>query len=104
MANEGIRDTAGICAAATSMLTELRNCKSTISTFGFGADHNAEMLCRLADTADGTYSHVETEDQIAEAVGEALGGLLSTTHQMPGTALKATRLTHLACWTAGCSL
>lgn len=81
MANEGIRDTAGICAAATSMLTELRNCKSTISTFGFGAGHNAEMLRRLADTADGTYSHVETEDQIAEAFGEALGGLLSTTHQ-----------------------
>ncbi|CAE7898551.1 YAF9, partial [Symbiodinium necroappetens] len=81
MANEGIRDTAGICAAATSMLTELRNCKSTISTFGFGVGHNAEMLRRLADTADGTYSHVETEDQIAEAFGEALGGLLSTTHQ-----------------------
>jgi len=81
MANEGIRETAGICAAATSMLTELRNCRSTISTFGFGAGHNAEMLRRLADTADGTYSHVETEDQIAEAFGEALGGLLSTTHQ-----------------------
>ena len=48
------------------------------------------------DTADGTYSHVETEDQIAEAFGEALGGLLSTTHQMPGTALKRTGLVHVA--------
>ena len=33
------------------------------------------------DTSDGTYSHVESEDMIAEAFGEALGGLLSTTHQ-----------------------
>ena len=84
LANEGIRDTAGICSAATNMLTELRNCRSTISTFGFGANHNAEMLRQLADTAEGTYSHVESEDQIAEAFGEALGGLLSTTHQHSG--------------------
>ena len=27
-----------------------RNCKSTISTFGFGVGHNAEMLRRLAET------------------------------------------------------
>ena len=52
-----------------------------MSTFGFGGDHNTEMLRRLADCAEGSYSHVQSEDQIAESFGEALGGLMSTTHQ-----------------------
>lgn len=81
-ANMGITRTEDLCEAATGLLGELKDCKSSISTFGFGADHNADMLRKLADTTtDGTYSHVESEDQIAEAFGEALGGLLSTTHQ-----------------------
>mmetsp|Transcript_43719 Transcript_43719/g.81562 ORF Transcript_43719/g.81562 Transcript_43719/m.81562 type:complete len:656 (-) Transcript_43719:233-2200(-) len=80
-ANMGCKDTAGICAAASAMLRELGGCKSSISTFGFGSDHNADMLQQLADAGEGTYSHVQSEDQIAEAFGEALGGLLSTTHQ-----------------------
>lgn len=81
-ANMGITKTEDLCQAATGLLGELKEYKSSISTFGFGADHNADMLRCLADTTtDGTYSHVESEDQIAEAFGEALGGLLSTTHQ-----------------------
>ena len=81
-ANMGITKVDDLCQAASGLLEELREHKSSISTFGFGADHNADMLRRLADTTtDGTYSHVESEDQIAEAFGEALGGLLSTTHQ-----------------------
>ncbi|CAL1158092.1 unnamed protein product [Cladocopium goreaui] len=81
-ANMGITKTEDLCQAASGLLGELKEYKSSISTFGFGADHNADMLRCLADTTtDGTYSHVESEDQIAEAFGEALGGLLSTTHQ-----------------------
>lgn len=74
-ANMGITKTEDLCQAATGLLGELKEYKSSISTFGFGADHNADMLRCLADTTtDGTYSHVESEDQIAEAFGEALGG------------------------------
>ena len=81
-ANLGITKTEDLSQAAAGLLEELKDYKSSISTFGFGADHNADMLRRLADTTtDGTYNHVESEDQIAEAFGQALGGLLSTTHQ-----------------------
>ena len=74
-ANMGITKTEDLCQAASGLLGELKEYKSSISTFGFGADHNADMLRCLADTTtDGTYSHVESEDQIAEVFGEALGG------------------------------
>ncbi|CAK8991528.1 unnamed protein product [Durusdinium trenchii] len=80
-ANCGITESDALCAATTAMLNELSSCKSTISTFGFGQDHRAEVLQRIADAGEGSYSHVQSEDQIAECFGEALGGLLSTTHQ-----------------------
>lgn len=81
-ANCGITESGAICSATLAMLDELSSCKSTISTFGFGQDHRAEMLQRIADAGEGSYSHVQSsEDQIAECFGEALGGLLSTTHQ-----------------------
>jgi hypothetical protein len=66
------------------MLEELggmgRRCM--LSTFGFGKDHSAELLMGLAEGGQGgIYSVIENEDQIGAAFGEALGGLLSTTHQ-----------------------
>mmetsp|Transcript_2057 Transcript_2057/g.6207 ORF Transcript_2057/g.6207 Transcript_2057/m.6207 type:complete len:649 (+) Transcript_2057:94-2040(+) len=81
LANVGITATGDLVAAARSQLEELGDRRCTVSTFGFGADHSAELLQGLADAGAGTYSYVENEDQIGQAFGEALGGLLSTTHQ-----------------------
>jgi len=81
LANHGITSVADICAAAGSMLDELGDRRCTLSAFGFGRDHSAEMLMKLAEVGQGSYSFVENEDQIGAAFGEALGGLLSTTHQ-----------------------
>lgn len=80
LANHGIQDTEGICAAARQALGE-SDAKSTIHTFGFGADTNAEMLRAIAQVGDGEYYYIESQDNVADSFGEAIGGLLSTTHQ-----------------------
>lgn len=81
MANVGITNTNDICAASRAALSELGDKECKVSTFGFGTDHNAELLQRLAEEGKGLYSFIESEDKISEAFGELLGGLLSTTHQ-----------------------
>eukprot|EP00933_Yihiella_yeosuensis_P078731 TRINITY_DN9054_c0_g1_i1.p1 TRINITY_DN9054_c0_g1~~TRINITY_DN9054_c0_g1_i1.p1 ORF type:complete len:753 (+),score=169.00 TRINITY_DN9054_c0_g1_i1:102-2360(+) len=81
LANIGITKAEDLCMSAQNALGELGDCRCTLSTFGFGKDHSADLLQALADAGNGTYSFVETEDNIGEAFGEALGGLLSTTHQ-----------------------
>lgn len=93
LANHGITKTEDICAAVSGALAELGERQCSLSTFGFGADHSADLLQGLADAGSGIYSYVENEDMIGTAFGEALGGLLSTTHQnvrlsldlLPGT-------------------
>lgn len=81
LANVGITDPAKMCSAARAVLEDLGQCRCTVSTFGFGADHNADLLKNLADIGEGIYNYVENEDQIGQAFGESLGGLLTTTHQ-----------------------
>merc|ERR1712061_322284 len=66
---------------AQAMLEELGDRRCTVSTFGFGSDHSEDLLHKLAETGGGVYCYVENEDKIGEAFGEALGGLLSVTHQ-----------------------
>jgi Ca-activated chloride channel family protein len=72
-----------------------------VSTFGFGADHSADLLRSLAKAGGGEYSFIEGEESIGEAFGTVLGGLLSTTHQnvrlllelVPGVALSQAKTT-----------
>jgi len=81
LANVGITQSHELCGSAQAVLGELAGQRCSVSTFGFGADHNADLLQGLADVGGGIYSYVDSEDRIGEAFGEALGGLLSTTHQ-----------------------
>lgn len=80
-ANSGVTDPARLCNMAAAKLNELGATRCSLSTFGFGADHSAELLQDLATVGGGVYCHVGSEDKICEAFGEAFGGLLSTTHQ-----------------------
>jgi hypothetical protein len=47
LANVGISKPEGICQAAISALDELGGRRCTLSTFGFGADHSADLLRSL---------------------------------------------------------
>lgn len=51
---------------------------ASLYTFGFGSDHDAELLRELADAGGGVYYHVESADRIAESFADAIGGLSST--------------------------
>jgi len=81
LANVGITNSEELCVVAEAALGELGDERCSLSTFGFGDDHNADLLQGLADKGSGIYSYVDGEDRIGAAFGEALGGLLSTTHQ-----------------------
>eukprot|EP01083_Nonionella_stella_P225662 802030_1 len=49
----------------------------SISTFGFGKDHNDTLLQEIAERGNGMYSFIETAEYISETFAEALGGLIS---------------------------
>lgn len=80
-ANVGMKTSDEVCRAVEAVVSELGSKKCTISTFGFGADHSEDLLRNIANTGKGVYCFIENADAIGEAFGEALGGLLSVTHQ-----------------------
>jgi hypothetical protein len=53
----------------------------TINTFGFGADHDATLLKKIADHGQGMYYYINSTPSIAEAYADCLGGLLSVVGQ-----------------------
>merc|ERR1712173_545550 len=53
----------------------------TINTFGFGANHNAQLMKALAENGRGMYAFIENTDQIADTFAECLGGLVSIVGQ-----------------------
>lgn len=79
LANEGIKDTSGIVAGIENMLPSLPAC--AIFSFGFGDDHDSNMLGALSSAAHGLYYHIKEEDGIPRAFGECIGGLLSVAAQ-----------------------
>lgn len=53
----------------------------TINTFGFGTDHDATLLKKIADHGQGMYYYINSTPSIAEAYADCLGGLLSVVGQ-----------------------
>jgi len=53
----------------------------TINTFGFGADHNNQLLNKIAESFDGMYYYMENEEAIVSGFANCLGGMLSTVAQ-----------------------
>lgn len=49
----------------------------TLNTFGFGNDHDPELMRGLASTKDGNFYYIEKLDLVDEFFVNALGGLLS---------------------------
>lgn len=49
----------------------------TINTFGFGSDHDPELMSGISKLKDGSFFFIEKLDKVDEAFVSALGGLLS---------------------------
>ncbi len=54
----------------------------SITTVAYGADHNAELLSKMALEGTGSYNIVNNLEDVASVFGEILGGLLSISAQM----------------------
>lgn len=53
----------------------------TIHTFGYGPDHDVELLSEISHTHGGSYYFVSDESSVGSAFGDALGGILSVVAQ-----------------------
>ncbi|PWA56004.1 zinc finger (C3HC4-type RING finger) family protein [Artemisia annua] len=52
-----------------------------IHTFGFGADHDANLLYSISEQSGGMFSFIEAENVIQDAFAQCIGGLLSVVVQ-----------------------
>jgi len=74
----------------------LGNKAVSIFCFGFGADHDAQLLKKISESANGLYYFIEKEADIGTAFGDCLGGLISmvcqkmilTIEPAPGVTIK----------------
>ncbi|XP_010458028.2 PREDICTED: uncharacterized protein LOC104739388 [Camelina sativa] len=53
------------------------SCRIPIHTFGFGSDHDAQLMHTISAVSSGTFSFIETETVIQDAFAQCIGGLLS---------------------------
>mmetsp|Transcript_42093 Transcript_42093/g.49180 ORF Transcript_42093/g.49180 Transcript_42093/m.49180 type:complete len:498 (+) Transcript_42093:49-1542(+) len=92
LANEGICDDDGLveltrnCLTAKNKLTvpdaKYEASPITMHTFGYGSDHNANLLQQISEaTHGGSYYFVESDSAVGSAFGDALGGVLSVVAQ-----------------------
>ena len=57
------------------------NLAATVYTFGFGAQHNADLLQAISEAGNGMYYFIDSAEKIPESFADCLGGLLSTVGQ-----------------------
>jgi len=53
----------------------------SISTTGYGSDHNADLLMQMAQEGGGAYNVVSNLEDVATTFGDILGGLISVSAQ-----------------------
>merc|ERR1712063_65008 len=81
-ANHGVTTAAGIISLMNHTWDkENAPTKSAVYTFGYGSDHNSQMLREIAEAGNGMYYFIENGDKIADCFADVLGGLLSVVAQ-----------------------
>jgi Mg-chelatase subunit ChlD len=79
-ANMGAHDAPTLLRIVKSMLEKTPSL--SITTVGYGEDHNAELLSKMSIEGGGSYNIVKNLEDVASVFGEILGGLLSVSAQM----------------------
>eukprot|EP00123_Amoebidium_parasiticum_P021114 comp6178_c0_seq1/m.2007 comp6178_c0_seq1/g.2007 ORF comp6178_c0_seq1/g.2007 comp6178_c0_seq1/m.2007 type:complete len:598 (-) comp6178_c0_seq1:3-1796(-) len=77
-ANQGLTNAPDIIRAMEGASTHKN---ITLSSFGFGTDHDSNLLRSLSDSGNGMYYFLSTHDTIPTAFADCLGGLLSVACQ-----------------------
>lgn len=71
--NVGVQDPEGLVALLKSNISG----NTSLSTFGFGDDHNSALLTQMAEVGKGSYAYIKNPDDALGAFARELGGLLS---------------------------
>jgi Mg-chelatase subunit ChlD len=79
-ANVGIKDPEALSLAARKRM-ESYKLDASVFTFGFGSDHNRDLLNVLASSTQGMYYFIEGEDTMKSCFADCLGGLVSVVCQ-----------------------
>lgn len=79
-ANNGITDQQALVRCVEGAIGQVAG-DVTLFTFGYGSNHNADLMRAISDAGKGVYYFVEAQDDIANAFGDCLGGLLSVAAQ-----------------------
>jgi hypothetical protein len=80
LANQGITTAPEIIKGVEKYLKSIVKPVSIFS-FGFGADHDSNMLRSIAESGNGLYYYLERSDEIPQSFADCLGGLLSVVAQ-----------------------
>eukprot|EP01119_Soliformovum_irregulare_P024070 TRINITY_DN8554_c0_g2_i1.p1 TRINITY_DN8554_c0_g2~~TRINITY_DN8554_c0_g2_i1.p1 ORF type:complete len:681 (-),score=165.79 TRINITY_DN8554_c0_g2_i1:30-1832(-) len=80
LANAGVTKTEQILKGVENLRNGIRNPLSCF-TFGYGTDHDDNMLTQIADSGCGLYYYIQDEAAIPQAFADCLGGLLSVCAQ-----------------------
>ncbi len=78
-ANKGVSDVAGL-KGIVRRLVELHS-SLTLTTIGYGHDHQVDLLRDMAESGGGSYNIVYTLESVATTFGEVLGGLTTVVAQ-----------------------
>ena len=78
-ANVGSSTPDAIVSIIQRILTDNRDV--SISTTGYGSDHNADLLMQVAREGGGAYNVVSNLEDVASTFGDILGGLVSVSAQ-----------------------
>jgi uncharacterized protein YegL len=78
-ANRGVSDPDGLKRIVQSLLTD--HPELTLTTFGYGVDHNVPLLTDMATAGGGSYNVVYNLENVATTFGEAIGGLTTVVAQ-----------------------
>lgn len=79
-ANHGITLTAQLVSALHGAL-ESSGTSASCYTFGFGSNHNEDMLRAIAEATNAQYYYVRSADDIPASFADCLGGLVSVVAQ-----------------------
>jgi Mg-chelatase subunit ChlD len=79
LANRGISNRSELCRVTEDLLTDIPSL--TLTTVGYGLDHDAQLLQDLARTGSGSYNIVNSLEHVASVFGEVFGGLTSVVAQ-----------------------
>ena len=65
----------------SSMLAQIGR-QACVFTFGYGAEHDADLLKAVSDAGNGLFYYIDNADSIPESFCDCLGGLLSVAAQV----------------------